>query len=149
MPLQTNPYFSKIRQSIARWTKNLAQRNYLMTTDRLQKIGFDPQQVDLRLQQVNSEWSVERALMAHAAIVCIGGIALGKTVHKRYLLLPAAVGGFLMQYALTGWSPPFQILSTFGFRTSHDIEFERNALRALRGDSNDQFSPDSELANCH
>lgn len=140
MPLQTSPHFSKIKQSIAGWTKNVAQRNYLKTTDRLQKIGVDPQQVDLRLQQVSSEWSVERALMAHAAIVCIGGIALGKTVHKRYLLLPAAVGGFLMQYALTGWSPPFQILSTFGFRSSQEIEFERNALKALkalRGDSND------------
>ena len=127
MPLHLISLFSKIREGVAYSTEKLAQANYLKTTHRLQKIGFDPHQVEARLQKVESEWSVDRALLAHAGLVCIGGITLGKTVHKKYLLMPAAVGVFLMQYAFTGWSPPFQIFRTFGFRTLREVK--QNEMR--------------------
>ncbi len=149
MPLQTIPILSKIRQSIALRSEFMTKRNYLKTTHRLQKIGFDPVQVDKRLLRVESEWSIDRALMAHAALVFLGGLALAKTVHKKYYLMPAAVGGFLMQYALTGWSPPFEIFRTFGFRTAQEIDAERNALKALRGDYNYTFSAYSPLDAFH
>lgn len=149
MPLHITSLFSKFQQVVADWTEKLAQRNYLKTTHRLQKIGFDSHQVEARLQKIEAEWSVDRALLAHAGLICIGGIALGKTVHKKYLLMPAAIGVSLMQYAFTGWSPPFQIFRTIGFRTSQEIEAERNALKALRGDYNYKFSPYSPLDAFH
>lgn len=72
----------------------------------------------------NLELSIEKALMVHAAVGIIAGLTLGKTVNKRFYLMPAALGGFLMQYALTGWSPPFQVFKLFGFRTEREMERE-------------------------
>ena len=42
--------------------------------------------------------------------------------------------GFLFQHAVQGWCPPIPILRRLGFRTSYEIEEERAALKALRGD---------------
>jgi hypothetical protein len=39
-----------------------------------------------------------------------------------------------MQHALQGWCPPVPLLRRLGFRTSFEIEEERQALKALRGD---------------
>ncbi len=72
----------------------------------------------------NLELSIEKALMVHAAVGILAGLTLGRTVNKRFYLMPAAIGGFLIQYALTGWSPPFQILRIFGFRTEREMERE-------------------------
>jgi hypothetical protein len=36
--------------------------------------------------------------------------------------------------AVEGWCPPVPILRRLGFRTSYEIEEERQALKALRGD---------------
>jgi hypothetical protein len=59
---------------------------------------------------------------------------LGATVDKRWLTLPALVTAFLFQHAVQGWCPPLPILRRLGFRTSREIETERYALKALRGD---------------
>jgi hypothetical protein len=45
-----------------------------------------------------------------------------------------AVQGFFMQHALSGWCPPLPVLRRLGFRTQYEIEQERYALKALRGD---------------
>jgi len=49
-------------------------------------------------------------------------------------MLPALVTGFLFQHAVQGWCPPVPVLRRLGFRTSYEIEEERQALKALRGD---------------
>ena len=77
-----------------------------------------------QLQKPNLELSIEKAIMVHAAVGILAGLTLGRTVNKRFYLMPAAIGGFLMQYALTGWSPPFQVFKIFGFRTEREMERE-------------------------
>lgn len=42
--------------------------------------------------------------------------------------------GFLFQHAVQGWCPPVSLLRRLGFRTSSEIDAERYALKALRGD---------------
>jgi hypothetical protein len=61
-------------------------------------------------------------------------VALGVLRGRRWLVLPALVTGFLFQHAVQGWCPPIPILRRLGFRTSYEIEEERQALKALRGD---------------
>jgi hypothetical protein len=39
-----------------------------------------------------------------------------------------------MQHALQGWCPPLPLLRRLGVRTQQEIERERYALKALRGD---------------
>lgn len=48
--------------------------------------------------------------------------------------MPAVVAGFLLQHALQGWCPPLPVFRRLGFRTQAEIERERYALKALRGD---------------
>ena len=61
-------------------------------------------------------------------------MTLGATVSRKFFLFPAVVAGFLLQHAVQGWCPPVPVLRHLGFRTQSEIEEERYALKALRGD---------------
>lgn len=93
-----------------------------------------PEGIDRRLGELDEEWDTERTLEANAATLSFTGVVLGATVDKRWLALPALVTAFLFQHAVQGWCPPLPILRRLGFRTSREIETERYALKALRGD---------------
>ena len=58
----------------------------------------------------------------------------GALVDRRLFVLPALVAGFLLQHAVQGWCPPVPLFRRLGFRTQPEIEQERYALKALRGD---------------
>jgi hypothetical protein len=90
--------------------------------------------IERRLGELDEEWDIERVLEANAASVALAGTVLAATVHKRWLMLPALVGGFLLQHATHGWCPPVPVLRRLGYRTAREIETERIALKALRGD---------------
>lgn len=87
-----------------------------------------------RLNELDREWDIERTLEANAATLATVGAALSLTVDRRYAVVPLVVGGFLLQHALQGWCPPLPILRRCGVRTQSEIEQERYALKALRGD---------------
>ena len=93
-----------------------------------------PTAIARRLAELDGEWDVERAIEANAATASIVGLALGRTVNRRWLALPAVVGVFLLQHAVQGWCPPLPVLRRLGFRTTSEIDCERYALKALRGD---------------
>jgi len=86
-----------------------------------------------RIQRLQREWDLERALQANAAVLAMTGLALG-TRDRRWLALPALVAGFLLMHAVQGWCPPVPLLRRLGFRTRREIETERYAIKALRGD---------------
>jgi hypothetical protein len=94
----------------------------------------DPAQISARLAELDAEWDIERALQLNAALAASAGLLLGLRVDRRFLLLPAAVLGFLAQHVLHGWCPPIPLLRRLGFRTAREIERERYALKVLRGD---------------
>ncbi|MFZ5831854.1 MAG: YgaP family membrane protein [Planctomycetota bacterium] len=96
-----------------------------------------PQAIDRRLQELDREWDIERALEANAAIFTMFGVVWGATADRRWFLLPAAVGAFLLQHAIEGWCPPVSLFRWMGFRTQWEIERERYVLKALRGDFTD------------
>ncbi|HVK09136.1 MAG TPA: DUF2892 domain-containing protein, partial [Gemmataceae bacterium] len=90
--------------------------------------------IDHRLAELDREWDIERTLEANAASAVLIGTALGTFVDRRFYLLPAVVGGFLLQHALQGWCPPLPAFRRMGVRTQSEIDEERMALKALRGD---------------
>ena len=92
------------------------------------------QAIDERLSALDREYGVERALEAGAAAITVAGTALGAFVNRRFLILPAVVAGFLVQHAIQGRCLPHAALRALGFRTAHEIEEERYALKAARGD---------------
>ncbi len=93
--------------------------------------------IDERLEELAREWDIERLLECNASSLAFTGVALGALVDRRYLILSALVTGFLFQHAIQGWCPPLPILRRLGFRTSHEIDEERQALKILRGDYQD------------
>ncbi len=93
-----------------------------------------PEAIDRRLAELDREWDIERTLEANAATVALVGLGLGTFVDRRFYLLPAAVAGFLLQHAVQGWCPPMPVFRRLGVRTASEIDEERYALKALRGD---------------
>jgi hypothetical protein len=93
-----------------------------------------PERINARLAELDREWDIERTLEANAATLAFTGVVLGATVDRRWLALPALVTAFLFQHALQGWCPPVPLLRKLGFRTMREIDTERFALKALRGD---------------
>ena len=89
--------------------------------------------IDRRLDELDHEWDIERVLEANAATATFVGTVLGAR-DRRWLLLPAAVGVFLLQHAVQGWCPPMIWFRRMGIRTATEIDHERYALKALRGD---------------
>jgi hypothetical protein len=59
---------------------------------------------------------------------------LGIFFDRRFLALPVAVTAFLLQHAVQGWCPPVPFFRKRGVRTMREIDEERFALKALRGD---------------
>ncbi|HWH22197.1 MAG TPA: hypothetical protein VNT25_02740 [Allosphingosinicella sp.] len=104
------------------------------TEERVAACAQRPERVGERLSELEREWDIERALEANAAAIGFIGVVLAAIVDPWFLLIPAIVTAFLFQHALQGWCPPVPILRRLDFRTAREIDEERVALKALRGD---------------
>ncbi len=96
-----------------------------------------PEEISERIWQLETEWDVERTLQANASTLSLIGVVLGLRSDRRFLLLPAVVFGFFLEHALQGWCPPLPLLRRLGVRTQREIDREKYALKALRGDFDD------------
>ena len=92
------------------------------------------QAIDHRLRELDREWDIERTLEANAATASLIGLMLGATVDRKWFIFPAVVAGFLLQHAVQGWCPPIPVVRRLGFRTATEIDYERYALKSIRGD---------------
>ena len=90
-------------------------------------------EIDRRLEELDREWDIERTLLTNAAALSLVGLGLS-LLDRRWLILNGLVGGFLLQHGLQGWCPPLPVFRRMGVRAAHEIEEERYALRAARGD---------------
>lgn len=111
---------------------NRARRDEIR--DSLRYHAARPGEVQKRLAELDREWDIERAIEANAATVALAGLTLAAFVDRRFLALPAAVGGFLLQHAIQGWCPPVPLLRRLGFRTPAEICEERCGLKMLGGE---------------
>ena len=90
------------------------------------------QEIPARLAELDREWDIERAIEANAASIALVGLGLAAFVDRRFIALPFAVAGFLLQHAIQGWCPPVPILRHLGFRTATEIGDERHGLLTLQ-----------------
>jgi len=91
-------------------------------------------EISRRIEELEREWDVDRALMPVAGTNVLLGLTLSQTVSRKWLIFPAVVSSFLIYHAVQGWCPPVAVLRRLNFRTRHEIEREKYALKALRGD---------------
>ena len=105
----------------------------------------DREAISRHIDALEREWDVERYLQMNAGILSLSGVVLGATVDRRFLVVPAVVFGFFFQHAVQGWCPPLPVFRNMGVRTRREINQEKYALKALRGDF-EQLSPNSRFA---
>jgi hypothetical protein len=74
--------------------------------------------------------------LAGSKCCCIAftGTLLGLLVNKKFFAVPCVVLAFLFQPAIQGWCPPVPLFRRKGVRTRREIDAEKYALKALRGD---------------
>jgi hypothetical protein len=123
--------FDRVPRNTAPDVNERIRRQTLVNLGRYRNAA--PEAIARRLEELDHEWDIERAVEANAAGIALAGVALGAFADRRFLLLPAAVGMFLLQHALQGWCPPVPILRRLGFRTAREIFEERLALKSLLG----------------
>jgi hypothetical protein len=90
--------------------------------------------ISRRIDDLDREWDIERVLETNASALALSGVVLGVLRGKKWLFLSGAVLGFLLWHALRGWCPPIPLLRKLGVRTRREIDREKYALKALRGD---------------
>lgn len=93
-----------------------------------------PQAITDRIAQLDREWSAGRATKALIGVMIVAGFALTALLNPWWLILPALGGVFLLQYLFGRSSWLGATFREMGFRSGQDIDQERFALRALRGD---------------
>jgi hypothetical protein len=96
--------------------------------------GESRETITKRIHELEREWDIERSLELNASTVALTGLVLGITVNRKWLIVPGVVLPFLFQHAVQGWCPPLPILRRLGMRTREEIDREKYALKALRGD---------------
>lgn len=119
----------------AHTSQDVNERIRLRTEDNIARCaaaGRDA--IEHRLRALDHEWDIERVLEANASTLSLFGLGMGAFVDRRFFALPAIIMGFLLQHAIQGWCPPVPLLRRLGIRTQSEIEEERYALKALRGD---------------
>ena len=93
-----------------------------------------PQAITDRLAQLDREWSAGRMTKAVIGLLIVAGLALTALAGPWWLILPAVGGFFLLQYLFSRQSWLGATFREMGFRSGADIDQEKFALRALRGD---------------
>jgi hypothetical protein len=101
----------------------------------------EPQRVAQRLGELEREWDVDRVIELEASAMGLLGLALGALARPGFLAIPAAVGAAVFAHAATGWYPLLPLFRRLGVRSAREIERERYALKALRGDFNAVATP--------
>ncbi|MEO8086457.1 MAG: hypothetical protein ABI763_06540 [Bacteroidota bacterium] len=87
-----------------------------------------------RIDELSSEWDVERTFLLNAAVISLSGALLGAFVNKKWFILSAAAAIVMAEQAVTGWSPPMGMMKKLGKRTRDEITRERYGLKAMKGD---------------
>ena len=99
----------------------------------LDELEQDRSAIGDRLRALDREWDLDRAFFVGAGLIVLGtGIGLALRDRRATPAVPA--GAFLLARGLFGWAPPFVLLRMLRLRSRREIEQERTALRALRGD---------------
>lgn len=90
--------------------------------------------IERRLRELDQEWEIERIVMAGGALAGLVGLLLAVRSNRAWLLIPLASVGLLLEHAVVGDGVAARALRRRGFMSVDEIELERLALKALRGD---------------
>ena len=93
-----------------------------------------PQAIEDRLNELEREWTAGRATKATIGVLIVVGFGMTALLNPWWLVLPALGGVFLLQYLFSRTSWLGLMFREVGFRTGFEVDQEKIALKALRGD---------------
>ncbi|PWF43643.1 hypothetical protein [Massilia glaciei] len=121
----------RVRRSTAEHVNLKIDRETDDNAARFARRGQDA--IQRRIDELDSEWDIERVLEVNASALALTGLLLGVTANRKWLALPAFVLPFLLQHGVQGWCPPLPVLRRLGVRTRGEIDREKySLLDALR-----------------
>jgi hypothetical protein len=132
-------------QSVADFIERQTKANLLFYSQ------SDDETIRRRLSELDREWDVERALETQFGLTAALAVVLGALTNRKWYALSFITGAFMAQHALQGWCPPVEMYRRLGYRTRKEIDQERFALKAVRGDfreipeNRDQIRPERLL----
>ena len=94
----------------------------------------NPRGIQTRLEELDEEWDVDKVLQVATGGASIASFWFSLTKTRLWSLVPAILGAGALHYGITGQSPAADLVRRLGFRTRDEIEGERIALLAVRGD---------------
>ena len=95
------------------------------------------EEIDERLEELEEEWDLERVLQANAAGITLFAAGMGLLSGRKWFLVAGTIGFLMLRYTNRQWCPPVGLLRRMGYRTMEEIDHERYALMAIRGDFDD------------
>lgn len=113
-------------------TRQLDRRAALRT--RWAATAASPEAISAHLERLDTEWDFDRVLETEASIMGLLGLALGLTGDRRLLVLPGVVSAMVLLHAVHGWYPLLPVFRRMGVRSRDEIDRERYAVKAVRGD---------------
>jgi hypothetical protein len=129
------PYFDRVRERTPPRINRQIDRRTAEALDRL--VSRPPADLARRLDQLDREWDIDRAVMATFGV--LGGLnwvlsmrrwLTGRRPGRSAVLLGIQLG-FLFHHARSGWCPPVSVLRRLGVRTRMEIEEERRVLLGI------------------
>ena len=131
---EPNPTDTRVQESTcAEVNEQIAQSSRAAVA----KAAASPAAIERRLLQLEREWDIERALQTNFGALTVASVTLGTMAPAPWFLLTGIAAAFMGEHALKGWCPPVPMFRRLGFRTMREINQERYALKALRGDFKD------------
>lgn len=107
----------------------------LSTQENINLYYHNKNQIDFRLQQLEKETDIEKIFRLRDVIFIFGGIALCFFYSNMWwLLLPLYSALSIFIHVFRGSRYGTWLLQRMGFRTRKEIDKEKYALKALRGD---------------
>lgn len=119
------------RHSSSRANRRIDQH----TRQAIDETGDSPSKIRARLDELDREWDIDRAVMLNFAVLATVSSSLAmRTIYKHRRLggwaaLFAAQMGFLAFHAIKRWCPPMPVFRLLRFRSDHEIAAERTALQ--------------------
>ncbi len=108
--------------------------------------SLGPEAVSERIRQLDAEWDAARAVCAGLSGAGLFGLVVGLLGGRSFRLFTWLSLPLLFAASLGKWAPPAGLTARWGFRSRREIEEERYALKALRGDFRDVGAPSEEAS---
>jgi hypothetical protein len=86
------------------------------------------------LKKLEREWDLNRVVTVAASTVTVLGLVLGAKDGRGWRVVSGVAAGLLLQHGVFGFGPLSGLVRALGVRTRREIDLEKFALKALRGD---------------